>query len=201
MKRRTLLTALLGLCVLPRRSLANATGGRVVAVGGGWGGLSAARYLRALVPQLDVILIDRRAEFWSQPLSNRWLVGLARCDWLRHDYRRAAQHFGYRFVNAEVGGIDRQSREVATSAGSFGYDWLVLAPGIREDFSAWYGVDRDAAAYTRRRFPSAFPAGAEHLALKAKLEAFQGGDLVMTVPPLPYRCPTAARRRPTNAQA
>jgi len=195
MKRRTLLTAILGVSTLPRWATASPAGGRVVIVGGGWGGLSAARHLRALVPQLDVILIDRRAEFWSQPLSNRWLVGLAREDWLRHDYRRAAQHFGYRFVNAEVAGVDRQSRQVDTSAGRFAYDWLVLAPGIREDFSAWYGVDRDAATYTRRHFPSAFPAGAEHLALKAKLEAFQGGDLVMTVPPLPYRCPPAPYER------
>ena len=77
MKRRTLLTALLGLCALPGRPLASAAGGRVVVVGGGWGGLSAARHLRALAPQLEVILIDRRAEFWSQPLSNRWLLGIA----------------------------------------------------------------------------------------------------------------------------
>lgn len=122
MKRRTLLTAILGVSTLPRWATASPAGGRVVIVGGGWGGLSAARHLRALAPQLDVILIDRRAEFWSQPLSNRWLVGLAREDWLRHDYRRAAQHFGYRFVNAEVAGVDRQSRQVDTSAGSFAYD-------------------------------------------------------------------------------
>ena len=71
----------------------------------------------------------------------------------------------------------------------------MLAPGIREDFSAWYGVDRDAADHTRKHFPSAFPAGREHLALKARLEAFPGGDLVMTIPPMPYRCPPAPYER------
>ncbi|WP_153145056.1 FAD-dependent oxidoreductase [Dechloromonas sp. H13] len=194
MKRRSFLGAALGSCALPLAARA-ATTGRVVVVGGGWGGLAAARHLRELAPQLDVTLIDRQPEFWSQPLSNRWLVGLAKSEWLQHDTRRAAQRFGYRFVAAEVGGIDRQRREVATAAGKFPYDWLVLAVGIREDFSAWYGVDRDSATHTRRRFPSAFPAGRDHLALKVKLEAFRGGDLVMTIPPMPYRCPPAPYER------
>ena len=195
MKRRNFLGATLGFCALPRWAGANSAAGRVVIVGGGWGGLAAARHLRSLAPQLEVTLIDRQVEFWSQPLSNRWLVGLARGEWLRHDYRKAAGHFGYRFVHGEVSGIDRHVRTVATSAGQFAYDWLVLAPGIREDFSAWYQGDRDATAYTRRHFPSAFPAGSDHLALKAKLDAFTGGDLVMTIPPMPYRCPPAPYER------
>ncbi len=195
MKRRSLLTAALGLCALPPWSLASAAGGRVVVVGAGWGGLAAARQLRELAPQLDVLLIDRQPGFWSQPLSNRWLVGLAKDEWLQHDPRRAARRFGYRFVAAEVNGIDRQKREVATTSGKFGYDWLVLAAGIREDFSAWFGVNRDSAAHTRQHFPSAFPASRDHLALKAKLEAFRGGDLVMTIPPMPYRCPPAPYER------
>ncbi len=195
MRRRTFLGATLGCCALPLTARAAGAGGRVVVVGGGWSGLAAARHLRVLAPQIDVTLIDRQPEFWSQPLSNRWLVGLARSEWLRHDYRQAAQRFAYRFVNAEVRGIDRNTREVATAAGKYSYDWLVLAPGIREDFSAWYGVDRDSAAHTRQHFPSAFPAGRDHLALKAKLEGFRGGDLVMTIPPMPYRCPPAPYER------
>ena len=195
MKRRSFLATTLGLCATPLLARAAGTGGRVVVVGGGWGGLAAARHVREMAPQLDVVLIDRQPEFWSQPLSNRWLVGLARSEWLKHDYRQAAQRFGYRFVAAEVGGIERSSREVVTSAGKFPYDWLVLAPGIREDFSTWYGVDRDSATYTRQHFPSAFPAGRDHLALKAKLESFKGGDLVMTIPPMPYRCPPAPYER------
>jgi NADPH-dependent 2,4-dienoyl-CoA reductase/sulfur reductase-like enzyme len=195
MRRRTFLGATLGCCASLLTARAAGSAGRVVVIGGGWGGLAAARHLRGLAPQVDVTLIDRQPEFWSQPLSNRWLVTLAKSEWLRHDFRQAAQHYGYRFVNVEVDGIDRSRREVATAAGNFSYDWLVLAPGIREDFSAWYGVDRDSAAHTRQHFPSAFPAGREHLALKAKLESFRGGDLVMTIPPMPYRCPPAPYER------
>lgn len=195
MKRRTFLATSFGLCVTPLLARATGASGRVVVAGGGWGGLAAARHLRELAPQLDVVMIDRQPEFWSQPLSNRWLVGLAESQWLTHDYRLAAQRFGYRFVAAEVAGIDRSSHEVATSAGKFPYDWLVLAPGIREDFSAWHGVDRNSATYTRQNFPSAFVAGSDHLRLKAKLASFKGGDLVMTIPPMPYRCPPAPYER------
>ena len=56
MKRRTLLTAALGCCAMPRWAAANPAGGRVVIVGGGWGGLSAAHHVRRLAPQLEVTL-------------------------------------------------------------------------------------------------------------------------------------------------
>ena len=118
MKRRAFVAAALGLCALPLFARRNPAGGRVVIVGGGWGGLAAAPTCVRLAPQLEVVLVERQPEFWSQPLSNRWLVGLARGEWLRHDYRRAAQHFGYRFVHGEVTGIDRPARQVVTSAGT-----------------------------------------------------------------------------------
>ena len=51
-------------------------GRRVVVVGGGWGGLSAARQLRALAPELEVVLVERNPAFFSMPLSNKWLAGL-----------------------------------------------------------------------------------------------------------------------------
>jgi NADPH-dependent 2,4-dienoyl-CoA reductase/sulfur reductase-like enzyme len=194
MKRRALLQAAAALAATPFLARA-ATAPRVVVVGGGWGGLAAARALRELAPGLEVTLLERNTEFRSQPLSNRWLVGLAPEALLRHDYRQAAKRWGYRFVAAEVTEIDRTARQVTTSTGRFGYDWLILAPGIREDFSAWYGDDREAAALTRRRFGSAFAAAGEQAALKARLEDFRGGDLVMTIPPMPYRCPPAPYER------
>lgn len=199
MKRRTLLrAAAAALATTPLASPLRAraaTPVRVVVVGGGWGGLAAARQLREAAPHLEVTLLERSAEFRSQALSNRWLVGLAPEAWLRHDIRQAAQRVGYRFVATEVIAIDRGARRVDTAAGVFAYDWLILAPGVREDFSAWYGDDRDAAAFTRKHFGSAFAAAADQVALKARLEKFAGGDLVMTIPPMPYRCPPAPYER------
>lgn len=195
MKRRTLLSATLGLAAAAFLPAARASNGRVVIVGGGWGGLAAARQLRSSAPALEVVLVEKNAAFWSRPLSNRWLVGLADGKALQHDYRQAAQRHGYRFLQAEVTAIDRARRKVVCPTEELDYDWLIIAAGIREDFSPWYGVDRSAAEHSRLTFPSAFADSDGHLRLKAKLEKFTGGDLVMTVPPMPYRCPPAPYER------
>lgn len=169
--------------------------GRVVIVGGGWGGLSAARYLRLFAPELDVTLLERNAEFHSGALSNRWLVGQIDAGPLTHDYAAAAQAWGYRFVHTGVEAIDRTARRVIATAGSFDYDWLIVAVGIRHDYAAWFGDDRATAEYTRHHYPCAFTPGPELRALREKLAQFKGGDLVMTLPPQPYRCPPAPYER------
>ncbi|MBL8488291.1 MAG: NAD(P)/FAD-dependent oxidoreductase [Rhodocyclaceae bacterium] len=176
-------------------ALPAARGGRALVVGGGWGGLAAARRLKALAPDLEVVLVERNPVFRSLPLSNAWLVGRRDTRFLLHDYRAAAAAHGYAFVQAEATRLDREARRVHTSLGDIPYDWLVLAPGIRDDWSAWFGDDRRAAEAARARFAPAFVAGEEGLRLRSRLEAFRGGDLVMTVPPMPYRCPPAPFER------
>lgn len=169
-------------------------GRRVVIVGGGWGGLAAARRLRELAPELEVVLLERSAAFWSCPLSNRWLADRLDEKLLQHSYQNAAQAFGYTFIRAEVTAIDRERREVVTGAGNLSYDWLVLAVGIRDDYSTWFGNDQKPAAEVRARFGSAWQAG-EQQALKARLARFTGGTLLMNIPPMPYRCPPAPYER------
>ena len=195
MKRRQLLAGGLGVAALVAAPFARASAPRAVIVGGGWGGLAAARQLRLLAPALDVVLVERNPEFRSLPLSNRWLVGLVESQALVHDYRAAASRFGYRFLQDEVVAIDRERRQVVTRRQTLDYDWLVLAAGIREDFTAWYGNDGEAARHTREAFASGFTGGDDLLRLKARLEKFSGGDLVMTIPPMPYRCPPAPYER------
>jgi len=173
----------------------NAKNRRVVIVGGGWGGLSVARHLRALAPDLEVVLLERNSRFWSGPLSNKWLAGLVDSRYIIHDPAPAALAHGYRRIHAEVTAVDRDKRRVVTAQGTLDYDWLVLAPGIRYDYRAWFGDDREAADHTRERYPCAFVPGDELPALKRKLDGFAGGDLLMTLPPLPYRCPPAPYER------
>ena len=79
-----------------------ARGRRVVVVGGGWAGLTAARHLRRLAPELEVVLVDREAEFVSLALSNHWLVGLPGSALRRQDHALTARAFGYDFVRAAV---------------------------------------------------------------------------------------------------
>lgn len=193
-RRRLLAAAALSpALILPR--VANAAAGRVVIVGGGWGGLSAAAELRRRAPGLQVTLVDREAAFASFPLTNRWLVDHGGPAPMHQDYARIAAAHGWRFVQAGVEAVDRAGREVVTTAGRLSYDWLVLAPGIREDFSAWQVDDPAAVATMKRRFSGAMGHAGELPALKERLARFKGGDLLLTIPPMPYRCPPAPYER------
>lgn len=168
---------------------------RVVIAGGGWGGLTTAANLRQLAPQAEVVLIDRNPQFFSSPLSNMWLVDMLDGELLTQDYLRVADRLGYQFVQAEVQAIDREQRRVTTSQGTIDYDWLVLAPGIRYNYESWFSNDRAAADATRMRFPSAYASNGEFLAIKRSLQGFQGGELVMNLPPPPQRCPPSPYER------
>lgn len=167
---------------------------RVVIVGGGWGGLTAARQLRELAPDLEVVLVEKNAAFRSLPLSNKWLVGLAAQAGRGRDYATLAREFGYSFVQAEATAIDRDARRVVTGSGSLEYDWLVLAVGIRYDYAPWFGDDRRSVAQARGSYPAGFIAD-ELDSLKRKLAEFKGGDFVMTIPAGPYRCTPAPYER------
>jgi NADPH-dependent 2,4-dienoyl-CoA reductase/sulfur reductase-like enzyme len=180
--------------LLPPASVSGKAG-RVLIVGGGWGGLAAARHLRQEAPQLEVELLERLPAFWSCPRSNHWLVGEADGAALRFDYRQVASRLGYTFLQAEVTGVDRDRRQVLTGQGPLEYDWLVLAPGIRHDYSAWFGDDREAIAQARSRYAPAYTAGPEFAEVQRRLADFKGGDLLITVPPYPYRCPPAPFER------
>lgn len=181
--------------LLPLWQPAFAANRRVLIVGGGWGGLAAASHLRQLAPELEVTLVDRQPAFMSFALSNRWLVDAGAAAWARHDYAALARKHGYRFAQAEVVGVNIAQRSVATTNGALPYDWLVLSPGIREDWSAWQVDDPAAIAELRRRHSGAMQSAADLPALKQRLAGFKGGDLLMTIPPAPYRCPPAPYER------
>lgn len=203
MKRRSLLGGL-GVLGLPwpasSQALASplatktATHQRVVVIGSGWAGLSFARELRLRAPDMDIVLLDRDPVFRSLPLSNPWLVGRTTERLPPIDLMALGKSMGFRFVQAEALAIDRAQRQVLTSRGLFAYDWLVLANGIAYDYTPWFGPDQRAAAEARAHFPGGFVASELDL-LKRQLASFQGGDLVMTIPPPPYRCPPAPYER------
>jgi NADPH-dependent 2,4-dienoyl-CoA reductase/sulfur reductase-like enzyme len=171
-----------------------ATRQRVVVLGGGWAGLSFARELGRLAPHIDIVLLDREPVLRSLPLSNPWLVGRTPERLPAIDLAALGATLGFRFVQAEALAIDRAQRQVHTSQGSFAYDWLMLANGIAYDYTPWFGQDLQAAAHSRTQFPGGFIASELDL-LKRQLDLFQGGDLVMTIPPTPYRCPPAPYER------
>ena len=170
--------------------------GRVVIAGAGWGGLRAAAALRQYAPGLEVTLVDRSAYFTSFSGSNRWLVGHADAPPpLQRNYAELAAARGYRFLQGEIRALERAAQLLHTSAGALPYDWLVVAPGIEEDWRAW-GVD-DAASVARLETEAsgAMRSAADLPRLRARLQDFKGGDLVLAIPPAPYRCPPAPYER------
>lgn len=168
---------------------------RVVICGGGWGGVTAAKYLRQLAPQLEVVMLERNPVFFSCPMSNKWLVDVVDTQFLTHDYLAVSETHGYRFVQTEILEIERDQKRVLTALGAVDYDYLILAPGIRYNYEAWFGNDRRMADATRARFPAAYIPNAEHFRLKQSLQDFKGGTLVMTLPPPPQRCPPSPYER------
>lgn len=170
-------------------------GKRVVIIGGGWGGLTAARYIKKEAPESEVIVLEKRDTFVSCPISNEWLAGEVPMDFLTRDYFTAAKDFGYKMIQTTVTDINRETRTVKTTTGSIGYDYLVLSPGITYDYSKWFGNDTQAAERCRQECPPALMPGSEHVALKKMLEDFEGGNFIISVPDGPYRCPPAPYER------
>ncbi|MCK1617349.1 FAD-dependent oxidoreductase [Bradyrhizobium sp. 159] len=166
--------------------------GRVVVVGGGFGGAACARALKRVDTKLQVTLIEPNNIFISCPFSNEVIAGLREIE---------AQQFGYDKLTAEgisvvaqaATTIDTQKRSVTAADGeAFGYDHLVLSPGIDFHVEALPGYD-DAAS---EKMPHGWKAGAQTLLLRRQLEAMaDGGTVAIAIPANPSRCPPAPYER------
>ncbi|WJW75611.1 FAD/NAD(P)-binding oxidoreductase [Thiohalobacter sp. IOR34] len=175
--------------------LPRARGRRVIVVGGGWAGLTMAKYLRKEDPELDVVLIEKRALFMSCPISNLWLGDKVALEFLCHSFLDAARNNGYLFLNATLLDLDRERRRVYTDQGHLDYDYLVLAPGIDYDYAAIGVTDPVELHYLKTHYPAGFMPGSEHLSIRNKLENFSGGIFLLTVPAGNYRCLPAPYER------
>lgn len=168
---------------------------KVLVCGAGFAGLSVAKNLKHLNPEVSVGVIEKRINFQSCPYSNAWLGDIASYEELNRDFFAPSLTYGYDYINATITSIDRESKSVQTTDGEFKYELLVMAPGIAYDYSAWFGDDTSRAKKCREMFPPALIPGSEHLALKRSLESFKGGNFVITVPSAPFRCPPAPYER------
>ncbi len=181
--------------LLRKAPLPPARGARVVIVGGGWSGLTLAKYLKRFNPGFDVVLIDRQSAFVSFPVSNAWLADQVDLDFLSHSFFDAANTHGYRFMSATVLGFDRERRRTFTDQGFVDYDYLVLAPGIEYDYPRIGVEDPEAQELLFHRYPGGFVTSSELLTIKRKIHRFRGGTFVLTVPNGDYRCAAAPYER------
>ncbi|UCV05654.1 NAD(P)/FAD-dependent oxidoreductase [Dechloromonas denitrificans] len=202
--RRRLLQAfgasatLAGAALLPGGAFAapqkNRKLGRVVVIGGGFGGATAAKYLRKWSNgAIEVVLIERNKEFISCPTSNEVLAGNRDYASLVHSYDALKKNWGIKVVHAEVSAIDPEKRQVRTSHGEqFGYDRLVISPGIEFNFGAVAGYDEKA----QQKILHAWKAGPQTIALRQQLvDLADGGTFVLSIPKAPYRCPPGPYER------
>jgi NADPH-dependent 2,4-dienoyl-CoA reductase/sulfur reductase-like enzyme len=166
---------------------------RVVIIGGGFAGATAAKYLRLWGPHIEVILIERNAQFISCPQSNLVLSGARTLPDLTLSYDGLEQR-GVQLVHAEVSAIDVEKRSVGLSDKTeITYDRLVIAPGV--DF-IYDELPALASDYAQQRVPHAWKAGPQTERLKQQIVSMrQGGQIVMTIPQGPFRCPPGPYER------
>ena len=165
---------------------------KVVIVGGGTGGATAAKYLRMADPSIEVTLIEANKHYYTCYMSNEVLGGERSLDSIKFGYDGLAKH-GVKVVHDTVTGIDAGAKSVKTAGGqSFGYDRCIVAPGIALKWGAIAGYDEAAS----EKIPHAWKAGPQTALLRQQLEAMKdGGTVVIAAPPNPFRCPPGPYER------
>ena len=166
---------------------------RVVVVGGGAGGATAARYIaKDSKGEIDVILIEPTRQYYTCFFSNLYLGGFKQMDELGHSYGGLAAS-GVNVLHDWATGVDRDAKTVSLAGGgAVSYDKLILSPGIDFVDGAVEGWDVTA----QNAMPHAYKGGSQTELLKAQLMAMpEGGTFAMVAPPNPYRCPPGPYER------
>ena len=188
--------SMLGACATPSQPVAQKKLGRVLVVGGGFGGATAAKYLRLWSQgSIEVTLIERNLSFISCPLSNLVISGDLVITELIRTYEGLKKH-GVRVVLGEVTAVDTERRQVRLASGdSIGYDRAIVAPGVDFMFDTIPGLTREIS---ETRILHAFKAGPQTVGLRRQVEEMpDGGVFAICVPKVPYRCPPAPYERAT----
>lgn len=197
--RRQLLKGLGAVSLLPLAggvspfTLGGQHAGKVVVVGGGFGGATAAKYLKRANPAIEVTLIEPAETFYTCPFSNLHLGGLRSMQEISHGYDELRDRYGVRVIHAMAEDIDAEAHTVRLSTGDeLAYDRLVLSPGIDIRWNALEGYDEAAA----EKAPHAWKAGSQTEILRGQLEAMEdGGTFIMVAPANPFRCPPGPYER------
>lgn len=181
------------------RSSSAKTNAKVVIIGGGYGGATAAKTIRMRsAGAIDVTLVEPGANFVSCPLSNLVLGGSRHMSDITLTYDNLVRRHGVRLVRDAAQAIDIDRRIVRLAGGaSLAYDRLILSPGI--DFM-WDQLPGMKAPGAQDQVLHAWRAGAQTLALRKQLEAMaDGGTFAITIPLAPYRCLPAPYERACQA--
>jgi sulfide dehydrogenase [flavocytochrome c] flavoprotein subunit len=167
---------------------------RVVVIGGGAGGATAARYIaKDSQGAIDVTLVDPTRTYYTCFFSNLYLGGFRTMESIGHTYGKLAAEYGINVVHDWAVGVDRDAKTVSLAGGGvLQYDKLILSPGIDFVDGAVPGWD----VTKQNKMPHAYKAGSQTELLKAQVEAMpEGGTFALIAPPNPYRCPPGPYER------
>ena len=172
---------------------------KVVVIGGGYGGATAAKYVRMLSDyKIDVVLIEPSDAFVSCPISNLVVGGSKQVADLTTAYTGLSKNHGITVVKDMATAIDTGKKTVTLARGAtIAYDKLVVSPGVELMMGSIEGL---AAAQTSGQILQAWKAGAETAALRRQLQDMpDGGVFAITIPVAPYRCPPGPYERACQA--
>jgi sulfide dehydrogenase [flavocytochrome c] flavoprotein subunit len=166
---------------------------KVVVVGGGYAGATFCKYLRRAHSTVKITMVEPNSTYTSCVYSNETVVGLSTLKSLTFTYDKLVAKYGINHAMTSVVSIDPVGKAVHCEDGStLPYDKLVMAPGMTYRFDSIAGFDAAAA----KKWPIAWHAGPETKALYKRLSNMaQGGTAIISVPPMPYRCPPAPYER------
>ena len=191
--RRSLLQAAgLSIASLPFAAYAQSDE-RIVIIGGGFGGATAAKYLKLFNPALKITLIEPNAEFVMCPLSNRVINGGMSMRDLSRPYDRFVGKYDIRWVRSMADEIDPVGREVRVGKEKIAYDRLIVSPGVDYNYDDIPGLTSSA---DQALVPHAWKAGPQTQLLREMLRKLRpGGVVAMHIPKVPYRCPPGPHER------
>lgn len=165
---------------------------KVVIVGGGIGGATAAKSLKRLDPKIDVTVVEAQANYHTCFMSNEVINGDRDIKTIRFDLDGLKKQ-GIKVVIDEVTGIDNKAKQVTTKGGQkLSYDRCIVAPGVELN----YGAIKGYSASVAKTIPHAWKAGEQTAILRDQLAAMKdGGTYVLVAPPNPFRCPPGPYER------
>jgi sulfide dehydrogenase [flavocytochrome c] flavoprotein chain len=165
-------------------------GRRVVVIGGGWGGATAAKYVRLYDPSIEVVLLEPGREFVSCPFSNLVLSGVRTIESITFGYAGLRRH-GVEVRPEMATAIEPDQKRVRVGDRYLRYDRLIVSPGVDFQFDQIEGL-----AAAQDRILHAWKAGPQTVELARQLQSMPpGGVFVLTVPPAAYRCPPGPYER------
>ena len=171
-----------------------ATRPKVVVIGGGAGGATAARYIaKDSKGAIDVTLVEPTRSYYTCFFSNLYIGGFRDFDSIGHTYGKLAKDYGINVVHDWAVDVDSNGKTVTLAGGgSLNYDKLILSPGI--DF-----VDGSVPGWdlsSQNKMPHSYKAGSQTQLLSAQIDNMKsGGTYCMVAPPNPFRCPPGPYER------